>query len=91
MNAILERGKLTKELLVQEVEQGGEVSIPQELSQQGLPLSFRYYDPILAIMQDLISDEKRDLFSCKNLLAYELYRQNDAVNSIKAFLYSGKP
>lgn len=33
LDAILERERLTKELLVIEVEQGGEVSIPLELSQ----------------------------------------------------------
>ena len=56
LNAILERARFKKKLLVQEVELGAEISIPQELSQKSLPLSFRYYDPILAIIQDLISD-----------------------------------
>ena len=37
-------------------------------------------------MQDLISDEKRDLFSYKNKLAYELYRKNDGMISLKAHL-----
>ena len=90
MTAVLERERLTKELLAHEMEQGGEVSIPSELSQEGLPLSFRYYDPIFNIMQDLISDDKRHLYNYKKRIAYELYRQNDRMISLKALLYSDK-
>lgn len=41
-------------------------------------------------MQDLISDEKKAIFTYKNKLAYELYRQNDGMTSLKTFLESDK-
>ena len=49
-----------------EIEYGGEVFIPNELSQDRLPYAFRYYDPILTFVQDNIDDEKRDFFLLKN-------------------------
>ena len=47
---MLERIKLAKQLFTQEIEQGSEAYIPVELSQKELPLSFRFYDPIIKIV-----------------------------------------
>ena len=62
-----------------EIEYGGEVFIPNELSQDRLPCGFRYYDPILTFVQDNIDDEKRDFFLLKNQLAYLLYSKSDPI------------
>ena len=50
IKAIIKRVELSKYLFIHEIEQGQEVYIPQELSQDNLPPSFRYYDPILAFI-----------------------------------------
>ena len=56
VEALLTKIKIQKQLFVYEVEKGGECFIPNELSQDELPKSFRYYDPIIAIVADGISD-----------------------------------
>ena len=48
--AILEKIRLAKEMFLLEVNQGIEVAIPEELSQDNLPKSFQYYDSVLAII-----------------------------------------
>ena len=52
---ILNRIKLQREVFIIEIEQGNQVLVPPYLSQDSLPCSFRYYDPIIRIIQDNIS------------------------------------
>lgn len=59
---LLKKIAICKEILVQDVEMGQEVFIPKELSQNDLPQSMKYYDPILQIITDNISDDKREYF-----------------------------
>lgn len=54
--AILQLIKLSKEVFMIDLEQGYESFIPKELSQDHLPMSFRYYDPIFHIVDDLFDD-----------------------------------
>jgi len=44
------------------MEIGLETVIPKDLSQDNLPPSFRFYDPIQLIINDGISEERRDIF-----------------------------
>ena len=37
-----------------------EVLIPYELSQDHLPMSYRYYDAILQFIQDSVTQDRRD-------------------------------
>lgn len=62
IKTILRRIKLAKFLFIQEIEQGQEVFIPYQLSQDHFPISMRYYDPILHIVNLEISDEKKEFF-----------------------------
>ena len=66
VRSLITRVILTKCLFVHEIEEGGEIFIPHELSQDSLAYSFRYYDPVLSFIQDNISDERRDYFTLKN-------------------------
>ena len=50
IEAMIYKIKLIKELFIYELEAGFESIIPRELSQDTLPFSFRYYDPIIAIV-----------------------------------------
>lgn len=54
IDAIRKRIEISKELLILELEQGNEALIYQELSQDKLPYSFRYYDSILRLINDKI-------------------------------------
>ena len=50
IEAMIYKIKLIKELFIYELECGFECIIPKELSQDTFPFSFRYYDPIIAIV-----------------------------------------
>ena len=50
LRALLMKIQLTKQIFIQDIEEGLETIIPKELSQSRLPYSCRYYDPILAIL-----------------------------------------
>ena len=47
-----------KKIFTLKIEQGLEVLIPKELSQERFPYSFRFYDPIFEIIREHISPEK---------------------------------
>ena len=59
IKACLRRIEVIKELFALEIEQGLEVQIPRSLGQSHLPRSFRYYDSVLAIIRENVSEEKR--------------------------------
>ena len=63
---------------MQEIEQGLEAFIPQELSVSHLPYSFRFYDPILAIINSKIDDEYRITMLTRNEVAFNVHSQLDA-------------
>ena len=50
IEALLVRMELVKELFLMDLENGVEVLIPKELSQDHMPPSFRYYDHILMLI-----------------------------------------
>lgn len=50
LRCLLRRIQIVKELFIIDIEQGQEVFIPKELSQDHLPLSFRFYDPLLMMI-----------------------------------------
>lgn len=53
--ATLKKYEIVKELFVLELELGQEVFIPTILSCDKYPLSFRFYDPIIQIINHLFS------------------------------------
>ena len=53
IKAALKKKALVKQLFVLEVEHSCEVFIPQELSCDSYPYSFRYYDPVIQIINKL--------------------------------------
>lgn len=48
---ILKYIEIVKEIFIMEMQYGNVVIIPKELSQDHFPQSFRYYDPIIRIIQ----------------------------------------
>lgn len=75
IEAILKRTSLLREVFLLNIEIGLETVIPHELSQQGLPASFRFYDPILSIVKENISLEKQQIFHVRN--KYNMRRIQD--------------
>ena len=42
--------EIIKQLFLLELEQDSDVLIPDELSQDKMPMSFRYYDPVIMLI-----------------------------------------
>ena len=74
---MLKRIELEKAEFVSLIEDGEQVFIPKDLSQDQLPQSFRYYDPILVIVQELIRPSKKENFILKQQVAFSIHRKND--------------
>ena len=62
LNAMLKKIQLQKELFVLDIEDGNEIYIPSSLTQDRLPYSFRFYDPILALVNENISENRREFY-----------------------------
>ena len=63
-----------------DIEQGSEAFIPKMLSQDHLPLSFRFYDPIIKIVQRLMTEDKKDFFLLRCNTQLKVFRKVDAYN-----------
>ena len=83
IKSVLKLIELQKKLFVNEIEFGQEVFIPHRLCDPSLPKSFMFYDPIVLIIQDLVSDERKEFFHSQNLLNYKNFKNN----SLKFYLY----
>ena len=57
--------ELVKDQFIMNFEQGKYIAIPQELNQNDLPLSFKYYDPILMLIKEKLSKERRYVMKMK--------------------------
>ena len=78
----LEQCKLAKQIFILDIEQGQEVFIPKELSQDNLPMTFRYYDFIINLLQDNLSQETRDLHAFKNIFRINFYKNENILNKV---------
>jgi hypothetical protein len=65
LRAYLKKIEVSKLLFIKEIEEGQETFIPAELAQDHLPFSFRYYDPILAIVQENLARDRKEYFTIK--------------------------
>ena len=77
LKAILKRIEYSKAIFVADIEQGVEVYVPPDLSQDNLPCSFRYYDPVLAIILENIDESVKERFNIKAQVAFLIHRDND--------------
>lgn len=75
LNAILARAECAKKLFIQDVERIEPKQIPKDLSQSSLPLSMRYYDPILAIVQENVADEVKQRSVRSMSVAFEKFAE----------------
>lgn len=52
--------QLSKQLLVKQIEQGEEVFIPVSLNQNTLSIFYRFYNPLIKIINDYLEVEKKN-------------------------------
>lgn len=69
VNSILKKIEVQKDLLVLDVQLGKEVFLGAEFSMSNLPASFRYYDPILRIIQKKLKPSRTRYFMNQKQLA----------------------
>lgn len=53
-----------------ELELGKEVFVPKDMSQSSLPISFRFYDPIINMIKKRMLVERREYYGLKKALAF---------------------
>ena len=80
---------LVKQSFLLNFEQGNEVMIPEELSQDDMPLSFRYYDPIIILIQERLSYNKREYFKVKKQLGLLFDKKLSLKNQVKELVKVG--
>ena len=68
------------------LENGQEVWIPKDLSQNNLPYSFRFYDPIIHFIYKYIADDKREVFSTKHLMNKDRVKKEEINYKISSLL-----
>lgn len=61
---------LIKQLFILNFEQGTEVLIPVAYRMEKMPSSFQFYDPIICIIRDHLSEFRRQTFLLKKQLGY---------------------
>jgi hypothetical protein len=62
--------QLAKEIFMIELELGKEVFVPKDMSQSKLPISFRFYDPIINMIKKRMLVERREYYGLKKALAF---------------------
>ena len=62
----LEEIQIQKQLFVYSIELGEEAIIPPALDQRDLAQSYRFYNPVLSIVEELCQDHKKNLFIERN-------------------------
>lgn len=68
LRCLLEKIEIAKKLFIQDIGDGDEVFIPYELSHSQYPWSYRYYDPIMLIAFDRLTEEKKEYIKLTNIL-----------------------
>lgn len=73
IEAALKKIALTKQTVVAQIEMGNEVHIPAILSQDHLPVSFRYYDSLIRNIKINLSQPKKGYYIIKKQFAHEYH------------------
>lgn len=81
LEAVLEKIQVAKKLFVMEVERGQEVFIPKDLSIKRFPQSFRFYDPIFYIIDEIFNGEKKTIYHLKTQYSLKSLEEKDKLKS----------
>ena len=70
---------------------GQEAFIPYQLSQDHLPRSMRFYDPILQMAEQEISDDKKEFFYSRNQISLENFKKTNLKQMLKDKVFGSDP
>jgi len=65
LQIVMKSFQLVKDLFVIDVAHGDEVVIPLVLKQSNLPLSYSFYNPVIKIIHENVSRNRRDYYVLK--------------------------
>jgi hypothetical protein len=82
LKAVLRKIELQKKMFVLELEQGQEVYIPNELSCDTYPQGFRYYDPIIQIVNNLFTADNQVYHTLKTEFNLDKIKGSDWVKDL---------
>ena len=80
--AVIKKIELQKAMFVLELEQGQEVYIPNELSCDSYPQGFRFYDPIIQIVNHLFSQDNQVYHTLKTEFNLDKIKGSDWVKDL---------
>ena len=83
IKVVLKLVQVSKIKFISEIEEGLEVYIPSKLSMRTLPASYRYYDPIIMIIQEKMTLKNKQKAFIKEHVAHSVYKTNDLLNNVK--------
>ena len=69
-----------------QLEQDGEVLIPAELNQNDLPISFRYYDPIINESRRRFPNKLHELNTYKNTMRIGYHKNETVLTKVLEFI-----
>lgn len=76
LRTIIRRIQLSKDIFMLEIEGGKEVFVAQDLSQDTLPYSFRYYDSLIQMIYHDIAFERKEFYGLKKAIALNFYKNS---------------
>lgn len=82
LKAVLRKIQLQKAMFVLELEQGQEVYVPNELSCDTYPQGFRYYDPIIQIVNHLFTADNQVYHTLKTEFNLDKIKGSDWVKDL---------
>lgn len=82
VKAMLIKIEQAKKLFILDMSDGCEVFIPKDLSQTQYPMSYRYYDPLIQIVQQRIADDRKDFYKLKNTMKQQCYEKIDQTRRV---------
>ena len=77
LKCLMQKVTTSLELYMMDLEEGDPKFIPYNLSLDSFPHSFRYYDPIIAIIQEQFSPDRTIHFTTKSKIAFEIHKQKN--------------
>jgi hypothetical protein len=83
LNSILKKVDLTKDIMILDIALGKEVFLDSEFNMNQLPGSFRYYDPILRIIQKKLKPSRRSFFLIQKQIAQMFHHQSVPLRLMK--------
>jgi hypothetical protein len=86
LKAVLRKIELQKKMFVLELEQGQEVYIPNELSCDTYPQGFRFYDPIIQIVNHLFTSDNQVYHTLKTEFNLDKIKGSDWVKDLLIYV-----